>query len=429
MSSTVENNVSKRSLSLSKNFSWTLLGNIIYALCQWGILMALAKLGDARMVGQFALALAITAPVFMFLNLQLRAVLATDANKNMPFSHYIGLRICTTLLALTVLGGFIIISGYDTQTQIIILLIAFSKAAESMSDIIYGLLQNNEKMDFISISLIVRGIASLLVTSGMLYVTGDLTISLLTYMGSWLLILIVYDIPKSRIFSVLTPTLSLKSLLPLLRISLPMGFVMLLISLNTNIPRYFISGYEGTEQLGYFSALAYVMVAGTTVISALGQSASPRLAKYYSSGKLNSFYTLLMKIGMLFIILALSAISIVMFLGQPILSILYGPSYSDYSYIFTLITIGAGIGYLGSLVGYGLTSARIFGTQVYLFIFINISLLLACYLLIPSLGLEGAAYSLIVGNIAQLIGSLFIFYFHFYKAGSSKVAGVAASKD
>ncbi|WP_068776166.1 lipopolysaccharide biosynthesis protein [Paenibacillus sp. FJAT-26967] len=429
MSSTLENKISKGSLSLSRNFSWTLLGNIIYALCQWGILMALAKLGDARMVGQFALALAVTAPVFMFLNLQLRAVLATDANKNMPFSQYIGLRICTTFLALIVLGGFIIISGYDVQTQLIIFLIALSKAAESISDIIYGLLQNNEKMDFISISLIVRGVASLLVTSGMLYVTGDLTISLLTYMVSWLLILIVYDIPKSRIFSVLTPTLSLKSLLPLLRISLPMGFVMLLISLNTNIPRYFISGYEGTEQLGYFSALAYVMVAGTTVISALGQSASPRLAKYYSSGKLNSFYTLLMKIGMLFIILALSAISIVVFLGQPILSILYGSSYSEYSHIFTLITIGAGIGYLGSLIGYGLTAARIFGTQVYLFLFINMSLLLACYLLIPSLGLEGAAYSLIIGNIAQVIGSLFIFYFHLYKRGSTGNIGTVASKD
>jgi len=40
---------------------------------------ALAKLGNASMVGQYALALAIAAPVFMLTNLQLRAVQATDA--------------------------------------------------------------------------------------------------------------------------------------------------------------------------------------------------------------------------------------------------------------------------------------------------------------------------------------------------------------
>jgi len=51
---------------LRVNFSWTLVGNIVYAGCQWGMLTVLAKIGTTEMVGQFALGLAITAPVFMF---------------------------------------------------------------------------------------------------------------------------------------------------------------------------------------------------------------------------------------------------------------------------------------------------------------------------------------------------------------------------
>jgi hypothetical protein len=31
-------------LSLRRNFSWTLAGNVVYAGCQWGMLVALAKL-------------------------------------------------------------------------------------------------------------------------------------------------------------------------------------------------------------------------------------------------------------------------------------------------------------------------------------------------------------------------------------------------
>ena len=35
-----------RPLSLRKNFAWTLSGNIVYSGCQWGMLIALAKLGS-----------------------------------------------------------------------------------------------------------------------------------------------------------------------------------------------------------------------------------------------------------------------------------------------------------------------------------------------------------------------------------------------
>ena len=62
----------KKPLSFRVKFPWTLLGNVIYAGCQWSMLVVLAKLGSSEMVGQFALGLAMNAPVFMFANLQPR---------------------------------------------------------------------------------------------------------------------------------------------------------------------------------------------------------------------------------------------------------------------------------------------------------------------------------------------------------------------
>jgi hypothetical protein len=41
-----------RQLTLRVNFLWTLAGNVVYAACQWGILVALAKLGTPQMVGR-----------------------------------------------------------------------------------------------------------------------------------------------------------------------------------------------------------------------------------------------------------------------------------------------------------------------------------------------------------------------------------------
>src|ERR1700674_4553211 len=90
---------------LRVSFSWTLAGNVIYALCQFGMLSALAKLGNASIVGQYALALAIAAPVFMLTNLQLRAVQATDSRHEYGFADYFTLRTVSTLL------GFLVIVG------------------------------------------------------------------------------------------------------------------------------------------------------------------------------------------------------------------------------------------------------------------------------------------------------------------------------
>src|SRR5262249_21781801 len=93
-----------RPLALKENFSWTLLGNVVYAFCQWGVLVVLAKLGSPEMVGQFALALALTAPVFLFANMQLSGVLATDSTMTHEFRDYLALRVISTavgLLAIT----------------------------------------------------------------------------------------------------------------------------------------------------------------------------------------------------------------------------------------------------------------------------------------------------------------------------------------
>ena len=74
----VNNHLAPAERSLRLNASWTFGGNLVYAACQWGMLVALAKFGSPELVGRFALALAVTAPVYMLTNLQLRAV---EANR------------------------------------------------------------------------------------------------------------------------------------------------------------------------------------------------------------------------------------------------------------------------------------------------------------------------------------------------------------
>ena len=395
-------------LSLRSNFSWTLLGNVIYSGCQWGMLVFLAKLGSPEKVGQFALGLAVTAPIIIFSGMALRPVQATDARKEYHFSHYFGLRLVTTLFAFFLIIVVVLISNYHLETKMVILAIGLAKSFEAISDIIFGLLQQHERMDRIAISMIIKGVLSLGALGLGLYVTGSVFWASVALASVWFMLLVTYDFdsvcllgkegnPVSYVaqigfFAAPKPSWDKKKLFRLAWLAFPLSFVMLINSLKVNIPRYFIEGFLGERELGFYAAMAYVMVAGNVINNALGQSASPRLAKYYASGKRGKYFGLLLRLTVSGTALGFLGVLIVAGLGPQILTLLYSPEFALHAQVFTWIMIANAVRFAGGFLGYGLTSARYFRVQVPINVVGLLILTVLCYLLIPRYGLLGAAW-------------------------------------
>ena len=417
-------------LTLRRNFSWTFTGNLIYAASQWGMLVVLAKLGSPEMVGQFTLGLAVTAPVIMFTNLQLRSIQATDAKGDYVFSDYLGLRLIGTGLALLIIAGITLKAGYRWETSLVILAIALAKAFESISDVFYGLIQQHERMDRIAIALMIKGPLSLLLLGIGVSLTGSVVGGAIGLAIAWGLVLFGWDIRNGRLIlknsshgrdgedllvadaepakrqNPLYPRWEGKTLSKLVWLALPLGFVMMLISLNTNIPRYFIERYLGERELGIFAAMSYLMVVGQMVVSALAESASPRLAKYYAAGNSTAFGTLMLKLVGVGLMLGAGGVFVAVVAGRPILTLLYKPEYADRADLFLWLMVAAGILYVSAFLGYGITAARYFRVQMPLFVLVTGSSAFACFWLIPTQGVLGAAIALIVGAIVQVVFSL-----------------------
>jgi len=405
-------------LSLRRNFSWTFVGNTVYAASSWGMLVVLAKLGNPEMVGQFALGLAVTAPVIMFSNLHLRAVQATDAKKDFTFADYLGLRFIMLALAYLVILAIVLFSDYKAETVAVILVIGIGKVFDSISDIFRGFFQQHERMDYIAKSMMLNGVFSLAALGCAVFVTD----SVFWGAAAWAFIsavnLVAYNIPVASRFlrngqtsptlRPLQPRFDSGTLVKLVRLSLPLGFVMLLISLNTNIPRYVIQERYGEWELGIFAATSYIMVAGNTVVGALGQSASPRLARFYATGNRAAYRHILIKLVGIGTALGIGGVLVTWVAGETILRLLYGAVYAGYTHVFLLVMIAAGINYIASFLGYGITAARHFSVQVPLFTIVSAATALTSIWLIPGRGLQGAAISLIVAGIVQGICSLVI---------------------
>lgn len=407
----------QKPLALRRNFSWTFIGNVVYAACQWGMLVVLAKLGSPEMVGQFTLGLAVTAPVLMFTNLQLRVIQATDAKQQYAFGDYLGLRLNSIALALLLVVG-ITTAGYRSETSVVILVVGVAKALESVSDIFYGLLQQHELMDRIAVSMMIKGPLSLLFLGIGVYLTGSVVWGVVGLAVAWALVLFGYDIRSgARVLNTLSvnpgarqPGSRWRLELGLVRLSLPLGFVMMLISLNTNIPRYFIERHLGERELGVFAAIAYLMIAGGMVVNALGESASPRLAKYYAAGQGAAFRTLLLKLLGIGVLLGGAGTLVALVAGQEILTLVYQPEYAEHANLFACLMVAAGIGYVSSFLGYGMTAARYFRIQMPICALVTSTASVACFWLIPLMGLLGAAIALMIAAIVQAsISSAVIF--------------------
>lgn len=407
--------------SLRRNFSWTFVGNALYAVCQWAILVVLAKFGNSRDVGLFALGLAISTPIIFFANLQLRAAQATDAKRQYEFGDYLALRLISTLLAVLAIAGVVAVAGYDGKTALAVLVITLGKAFDSMSDVFYGLFQQYERMDLIAQPLAVNGFVSL----AALMVGFLLTHNVVWGAAGWSLAsgcALIYNVGTARwLLSVaglnagedpgrlsLYPRWHWSTLWRLTCLTLPLGFVAMLASLSTNIPRYVIQGDLGTADLGIFAAVAYLITAGNVVISAMGQSASPRLAKLFASGRREAYLRLLFRLVGIAAVGGVLGVVLVLIAGRPILRFLYTEEYAREQTAFVWLTVAAAISFVASLLRYGITGARRFKIQVPWTGSAVAVMAVASLFLIPQYGLEGAAYAMTLSAIVQLIGGILI---------------------
>jgi O-antigen/teichoic acid export membrane protein len=404
-------------LSLRSNFAWILTGNVVYAACQWGAIVALAKLGSSFMIGQFSLGLAIATPVLMFTNLHLRAVQATDAGHLSSFGEYLRLRGAMTLCGLAVIGGIVWAGNYERQTAMVILAVALAKGIETLSDIHYGLFQLNDRLDQIGRSMILRGGLSVAALSAGLYATRNVLWGCVGLALVWLAALLFFDVPRGRRF-VADSARSGEPAGPaiersaaqryqrqwnLMRMALPLGISTTMAALNLHMPRYFIQARLGERQLGIYSAMAYATVAMILVADSLGHSAIPRLSRLYAGGRLVEFRSLLLRMVAAGGGLGLAGLAVARFMGVPLLTLLYGREYAAHYRIFLVLILATAIHCVASMLTSAVTSARCFRVQVPLYALVVGSNALACARWVPAAGLAGGAAAMAVAAAVHLV--------------------------
>jgi len=409
--------VTSASLRIGKrqkiDFAWVLSGNVLYAACQWGIVLVLAKLGTAAQVGEYALAFAVSAPVVLFANLQLRVLLASDVNNKFSFGQYLTFR-SVSLAGAMVAVGAIAGTQADARRASLILLMGFAQVLEIVSDIYYGLMQKYNRMDRISHSLILKGPLSLGMFAVAMYLTRSVAWAVAGLTLGRLLILVTFDARLGFLENAggARPAhlwrWNAGNMGRLLRTAFPLGVISLLVALNSNVPRYFVESYVGTADLGIFSAIFSLLTAGNLVVGAFGQSIFLPVAMACANFDRAQYRAFVAQAVALGGVLGAGGILAATFFGRFILTNLFRPEYAARADIFVWLTVAGTIAFMASGLGYVMTAARSLKPQIPLLAATVLAAAAASVWLIPQYGLQGAAVAALVTALVQLAGTALI---------------------
>lgn len=395
------------------DFTWTLFGNGIFAACQWGTIIVLAKLLTAETVGQYSLSQAILAPILMLTTFQLRGVVASDLKNQFGDCEYFGFRLITLAVGLLLAIAVAFSTNRSALEITLVCIVGLVQGAELTSDTLYGFRQRRGDLVRPATSMIMKGPIGLLALSVSIYWTRNVLIGLAALFATRAAILVLYDLRGAVGNSY--PAVSLggnyfewRRHVQLLQVVYFIGLMAMFSALIGVIPRYFIEGYLGSGPLGVFAAITSLISVGLMPVGALGVAAFVRLAHAFTNRSSRVFFKILGVLLGLSLVIGIGGVTLAYFAGPQILTILFRREYGAHTDLFKLTMIIGAVTFLSASLGACLTAARIYKPQVTLLAIVGITEALGCWVLVPRMGLIGAAVACLGAALVQFLGNALV---------------------
>ena len=389
-------------------------GQVLFAFSQWAILALLVKFGGDAEAGKYTLGLAVSAPIFLFFDLNLRVSRSTDHQFKEQFRSYLGLRFWCLVLA-SIVASIIAFWFIGKNALVFTGMIAY-RVGESISNLSFGGYQRMEFTDRIGKSLTYKGIIAIVVMAVVIKLSGgnagiaavvmaviSLAWAILVDLpGSWALNEPDYDLSASSVISSLADVQSASRIAAR---SFPLGFDALISSLALNVPKYCIKYWFGDGALGVYGVLSQLAFSIQLLIGAVGHAGVPVLSSLYEKKDNRPFWRLLNRMLLTSLVVGLLAIIGGTLVVPSVMTQFLGPSYNE-TLLFFLLLVGASLAAIQRTAGRATQACGSYFIYTLFDIVIFSTTVIAAVLLVKEYGVIGAALSVVIGFAAGLLVTL-----------------------
>ncbi len=391
-------------LTTMQNTLWNAAGCVFYLGCQWLTTVLVVRISqDYSASGNLAFAMAVGIIFASIALYKIRTFQVSDLHGEYSESEYVTFRLVTILLGFCVCAVYLPITSQCSMSLIIpSAAYLLFKADESFSDVIYGIYQQNGRMDFIGVSQFARGVLSLGCFSVGLYLTKNLTCAILLMTLGCFLVTCLYDLRHARLFADIRPRFVATPLKGLAKTCFTAMVASLLANSIVSVVRQYFGIEFGSEQLGYYASVATPAVLIQVAASYLYSPLIGTLAQKLEEGRA-AFLRSFVKTLVLLLVVVGIFIGLLSFFGNTLLALAFGQSIADYAYLFPYVLIAtASIGVL-FYVNDVLIIKRCMRWMLVSNALALVCALVAAVALTHAIGMNGINFSIVIGAVAGIV--------------------------
>ena len=324
--------MSKKELSIGQSIAWNSLGNITYLGCSWLITILVVLLGaDYSASGQLAVAMSVGNVFATIVLFRVRPVQVSGSYSQFDSSVFVGARWVTSIAAVIIccIYGFLTVSKSNYE---IVALYCLFKFVESYIDVLHGIDQINNRLDYAAVSQILRGVLLVAGFIAGLQLFNSLPAAILLMSLSSLLVLVLYDNNRAKQFSSVTPSFALGPIASLLRICAPGFLASFCCTAVVSIVRQRYGLIYGDQLLGVYAAVAAPTVIVQALISYLYAPLLGPLASRWNKKDYAGVIHSIKRVALVGVAATLLLTIASLLFGEPVLRLLLGNGAANCSY-------------------------------------------------------------------------------------------------
>ena len=398
----------QESKQFKKNFIWNTLGTGLNAFNSLFFMIIATRVNGVDKAGIFTLAFTTACILYAIGVYAGRIYQVTELNKKITDIDFIISKTITSIAMIIFLLLFCVFKKYDIEKTMVFLALTIYKALDAFCDVIYGVLQKNERLDIVGKSLTMKSIISVIAFLVVDLITKNMLLAIGSIIFIYVLISIIYDFNKAKKYIEFNIKAKFRNIVDIFK----RGFFIFIISfLNIyviNVPKYSIDNYLGNDIQTIFG----ILIMPATIISLVAQFLIyPYLNKIvdlYKERDIKGFKKVLSKIICVVILFGILATILGYLLGTQVLGIVYGLDLSIYKMNLAIIIIAATLYAIGTIYSSVLTTFRETFSQFIIYMSVSIFAWIVSNIFTNKFGINGAVWAYFC--IMIIFSSMYIIY-------------------
>lgn len=393
----------EKSSQFRKNFIWNILGTGLNAFNSLFFMIAVTRINGVDNAGIFTIAFSTACIIYVIGVYAGRIYQVTEPDKTITNKEYIINRVITTISMLFLVIIFSLIRGYDIFKSTIFLLLTIYKALEAFSDVIYGILQKNEKLDLVGKSLFFKSLISIAIFVITDIITKNMIISIISMILVNLIILIIYDLKNSNEYIDFTIPIRKENIRKIFKLGFFTFAISFLGMYVMNAPKYAIDSYLENNYQTIFG----IIVMPATVIGLVAQFLIHpylnRILALYEEKNLKDLNKLALKLIIYILGFGIISSFLAYFLGTQVLGFIYGLDLSIYRVGLLTIIIASTLYTIGVIYSSILTTVRETFSQFIIYIIMAIFAFITSNICTKAGQIDGAVLSYLLIMAMQFL--------------------------